>query len=132
MTNQQFTIRQMCDRFEVTPRTLRFYEAKELITPERVGQRRVYTKREAARIQLILLGKKFGFSLEELRKLLNMYYLNDAQATQLSEVFSLAKKRLNEMKAQRNELDATIKDLESRIAWGANMVASQKQQQAAH
>lgn len=131
MTNKIFTIRQMCDRFEVTPRTLRFYEAKELISPQRVGQRRVYTKREAARIQLILLGKKFGFSLEELRKLLNLYYLDDAQATQLSEVFALAKKRLTEMKAQRDELDTTIKDLESRVAWGAKMVTSQKQQQAA-
>lgn len=131
MTNQEFTIRQMCDRFEVTPRTLRFYEAKELIAPARVGQRRVYSKREAARIQLILLGKKFGFSLEELRKLLDLYYLDDAQATQLSEVFSLAKTRLTEMKSQRDELDATINDLEGRIAWGAKMVASQRPKQAA-
>ncbi|MBV1863239.1 MAG: MerR family DNA-binding transcriptional regulator [Rhodobacteraceae bacterium] len=130
MTDQVFSIRQMCDRFNVTPRTLRFYEAKELIAPLREGQRRVYSKREAARVHLILLGKKFGFSLEELRQLLDLYYLDDAQQTQLTQTFAMATKRLDALKAQRDELNVAINDLETRIKWGAKMITPQKQQAA--
>ena len=65
MQNDQMTIREMCDLFDVTPRTLRFYEAKELIAPIRDGQKRLYTKRDRARLKLILRGKKFGFSLRK-------------------------------------------------------------------
>jgi len=71
------TIRQMCDAFNVTARTLRFYEAKELISPIRQGQKRLFTKRDRARLKLILRGKKFGFSLEDIRQLLEMYYMED-------------------------------------------------------
>ncbi|NCX83726.1 MAG: MerR family transcriptional regulator, partial [Rhodobacteraceae bacterium] len=81
MQNDQKTIREMCDLFDVTPRTLRFYEAKELIAPIRDGQKRLYTKRDRARLKLILRGKKFGFSLEEIRQLLEMYYMQDQQQT---------------------------------------------------
>ena len=70
MTDELMTIRQMCDAFEVTARTLRFYEAKELIAPIREGQKRLFTKRDRARLKLILRGKRFGFSLEEIRQLL--------------------------------------------------------------
>ena len=59
----------MCDAFDVTPRTLRFYEAKELLFPERDGQKRLFTKRDRARLKLILRGKRFGFKLEEIRQL---------------------------------------------------------------
>src|SRR6056297_2417478 len=62
------TIREMCDAFDVTPRTLRFYEAKELLFPIREGQKRLFTKRDRARLKLILRGKRFGFSLEEIRQ----------------------------------------------------------------
>jgi len=64
------TIREMCDAYRVTPRTLRFYEAKELISPVRAGSKRLYTKTDRARLQLILRGKRFGFSLEDIRQLL--------------------------------------------------------------
>ena len=131
MTDDFFTIRQMCDRFQVTPRTLRFYESKELIAPKREGQRRLYTKREVGRIKLILLGKKFGFSLEELRQLLDLYYLGDAQATQLEETFKVAQKHLSDMKTRRDELDEAIADLERRLAWGEKMISAQKQEKAA-
>lgn len=131
MSDPKFTIRQMCDQFQVTPRTLRFYESKELIAPERAGQRRLYSKREVGRIKLILLGKKFGFSLEELRQLLDMYYLEDAQATQLEETFKVAQKHLSDMKVRRDELNDTIVELERRIKWGEEMIASQRQEKAA-
>jgi DNA-binding transcriptional MerR regulator len=118
------TIRQMCDAFNVTARTLRFYEAKELISPIRQGQKRLFTKRDRARLKLILRGKKFGFSLEDIRQLLEMYYMEDQQATQLKNTFQLANKRLAELKEQRDDLDQTIRELEAQIEWGAEFMRS--------
>ena len=118
------TIRQMCDAFNVTARTLRFYEAKELISPIRQGQKRLFTKRDRARLKLILRGKKFGFSLEDIRQLLEMYYMEDQQATQLKNTFQLANKRLAELKEQRDNLDQTIRELEAQIEWGAEFMRS--------
>ncbi|MGB1033889.1 MAG: MerR family transcriptional regulator, partial [Primorskyibacter sp.] len=73
----------MCDAFDVTPRTLRFYESKELLFPQREGQKRLFTKRDQARLKLILRGKRFGFSLEEIRQLLDLYHIGDQQHTQM-------------------------------------------------
>jgi len=122
--NDLMTIRQMCDAFNVTARTLRFYEAKELISPIRQGQKRLFTKRDRARLKLILRGKKFGFSLEDIRQLLEMYYMEDQQATQLKNTFQLANKRLAELKEQRDDLDQTIRELEAQIEWGAEFMRS--------
>jgi DNA-binding transcriptional MerR regulator len=122
MQNDQMTIREMCDLFDVTPRTLRFYEAKELIAPIRDGQKRLYTKRDRARLKLILRGKKFGFSLEEIRQLLEMYYMQDQQQTQMTKTYELAQVRLQELKRQREELDQTIEDLEEQLRWGADLI----------
>jgi len=122
MQNDQMTIREMCDLFDVTPRTLRFYEAKELIAPIREGQKRLYTKRDRARLKLILRGKKFGFSLEEIRQLLEMYYMQDQQQTQMTKTYELAQVRWQELKRQREELDQTIEDLEEQLRWGADLI----------
>ena len=122
MQNDQMTIREMCDLFDVTPRTLRFYEAKELIAPIRDGQKRLYTKRDRARLKLILRGKKFGFSLEEIRQLLEMYYMRDQQQTQITKTYELAQVRLQELKRQREELDQTIEELEEQLRWGADLI----------
>src|SRR5210317_1339720 len=124
MQNNQMTIREMCDLFDVTPRTLRFYEAKELIAPVRDGQKRLYTKRDRARLKLILRGKKFGFSLEEIRQLLEMYYMQDQQETQLKTTYELAQKRLAQLEKQREDLDQVIKDLQDQIAWGFEFMRS--------
>ena len=84
MNTDTMTIRQMCDAYDVTPRTLRFYEAKELLFPERLGQKRLFTKRDRARLKLIIRGKRFGFSLEEIRQLLDLYHVGDQQETQFN------------------------------------------------
>jgi DNA-binding transcriptional MerR regulator len=126
MQNDQMTIREMCDLFDVTPRTLRFYEAKELIAPIRDGQKRLYTKRDRARLKLILRGKKFGFSLEEIRQLLEMYYMQDQQQTQMTKTYELAQIRLQELKRQREELDQTIDELEEQLRWGADLIKGMK------
>ncbi len=124
MTNDTMTIRAMCDEFEVTPRTLRFYEAKELLFPIRDGQKRLFTKRDRARLKLILRGKRFGFSLEEIRQLLDLYDKGDQQFTQLSRAYEIAKERLADMQRQRVELDAAIQDLRDQMKWGDQMLAS--------
>jgi DNA-binding transcriptional MerR regulator len=131
MTDDVMTIRQMCDAFEVTPRTLRFYEAKELLFPVREGQRRWFTRRDRARLKLILRGKRFGFTLEDIRQLLDLYDMGDQQATQLERTYELAQKRLAEMISQRDELDLAIAELKEQIEWGAQMLRSTKQRAAA-
>jgi DNA-binding transcriptional MerR regulator len=125
------TIREMCDTFEVTPRTLRFYEAKELLFPIREGQKRLFTKRDRARLNLILRGKRFGFSLEEIRQLLDMYDMGDQQHTQLATTYEIAKQRLDDMIGQRDELNEAIEDLKSQIKWGEKMLASMNSAQKA-
>ena len=124
MTTETMTIREMCDAFNVTPRTLRFYEAKELLFPIREGQKRLFTKRDRARLKLILRGKRFGFSLEEIRQLLDLYYMDDQQKTQIERTYAIARERLADMEAQRDELTETINDLREQLEWGERLIAS--------
>ena len=116
------TIREMSDAFQITPRTLRFYEAKELLFPVREGQKRLFTKRDRARLKLILRGKRFGFSLEEIRQLLEMYDVSDPEQTQLKETYAIAQKHLQELKNKRDELDEVIADFEDQIKWGESIL----------
>ena len=124
MSETTMTIRQMCDAFDVTPRTLRFYEAKELLFPVREGQKRLFTKRDRARLKLILRGKRFGFSLEEIRQLLDLYDMGDQQQTQLARTYEIARDRLADMELQRDELTEAIDDLKNQLKWGEKMLAS--------
>ena len=126
MTDEIMTIRQMCDAFEVTPRTLRFYEAKELLFPIREGQKRLFTRRDRARLKLILRGKRFGFSLEEIRQLLDLYDMGDQQQTQLVRTFEIAQERLADLVKQRDELNEAIDDLREQLKWGEEMLASMR------
>ncbi|MDA8739923.1 MerR family DNA-binding transcriptional regulator [Rhodobacteraceae bacterium] len=132
MTDIPMTIREMSDAFQITPRTLRFYEAKELLFPVREGQKRLFTKRDRARLKLILRGKRFGFSLEEIRQLLEMYDVSDPEQTQLKETYTIAQKHLQELKNKRDELDGVIADFEEQIKWGESILrASGSMQDAA-
>ncbi|MFY0661636.1 MAG: MerR family DNA-binding transcriptional regulator [Shimia sp.] len=118
MSEETMTIREMCDVYDVTPRTLRFYESKELLFPVREGQKRLFTKRDRARLKLILRGKRFGFSLEEIRQLLDLYDMGDQQATQMQRTYEVAKHRLKDMEEQRDELNEAIDDLREQLKWG--------------
>jgi DNA-binding transcriptional MerR regulator len=113
----------MCAAFGVTPRTLRFYEARELLFPIRQGQKRLFTRRCRARLTLILQGKRFGFSLEDIRQLLDLYDIGDGQATQLARTRALAVERLAAMEAQRAELDTAIADLKQQLARAETLIA---------
>ena len=131
MSDQLMTIREMCAAFGVTPRTLRFYESKELLFPVREGQKRLFTKRDRARLKLILRGKRFGFSLEEIRQLLDLYDMDDQQITQLTRTYDIAKDRLADMERQRAELDEAIAELKEQLDWGAQMIGALKRPDAA-
>lgn len=116
------TISEMCAEYDVTPRTLRFYEYKELLQPRREGQKRLFTKRDKARLKLILRGKRFGFSLDEIRELLDLYYVGDQQATQLARTYERALLRMQGMREQRAELDVAIDDLQRNLDLVAQML----------
>lgn len=118
------TIGQMCEEFDVTPRTLRFYESKELLFPKREGSRRLFTRSDRARLVLILRGKRFGFSLEEIRQLLDLYEIGDQQRTQIARTYSVAQERLEAMRAQRDELAAAIQELEEQMDHARDILKS--------
>ena len=118
------TIRQMCDEFDVTARTLRFYETKELLSPIREGQKRLYTKRERARLKLILRGKRFGLDLEKIRQILNLYNMADEGQTQLARSLEVAKERFVELTEQHDELKLALEELDELIRWGEHEIMS--------
>jgi len=110
MTDTRISFKDMCAMFDVTPRTLRYYEYIELISPEKDGRARFYGPREVARMKLILRGRRFGFSLEEIRQWL-LIYGKKGERPQLEAWLQLADRQLVELDRQRAELDASIADL---------------------
>ncbi|MDO9641452.1 MAG: MerR family DNA-binding transcriptional regulator [Pseudotabrizicola sp.] len=106
----RLSFKEMCARFDVTPRTLRYYEYIELLSPEKEGRARFYGPRELARMTLILRGRRFGFSLEEIRQWLLMYR-QEGTRPQYETFLGLADRQLAELERQKAELDATIDDL---------------------
>jgi len=116
-------IREMCAAFGVTPRTLRFYEQRGLIAPGRRGSQRVYSRRDRARLTLVLRGRRFGFSLDEIGELLDLYDRDDRQLTQLRRTRELARARLAEMQRRRAELDEAIAELQAELAWADAVLA---------
>jgi len=110
MTETRLSFKEMCARFDVTPRTLRYYEYIELLAPEKEGRARYYGPREVARMKLILRGRRFGFSLEEIRQWL-LIYGKKGERPQLEAWLQLADRQLLELEKQKAELDASIADL---------------------
>lgn len=109
------TIRQMCEAHDVTPRALRFYESRALLAPRRVGQQRLYGRRERVRLELILRGKRFGFSLDQIRHLLELYDPSTDNRAQITATLTTARARLADMRRQAQELAAAIEELTARI-----------------
>lgn len=110
MSEQRLSFKEMCTRFDVTARTLRYYEYIELLAPLKEGRARFYGPREVARMTLILRGRRFGFSLEEIRQWL-LLYAQKGTREQYQVWIQLANRQLAELERQRAELDATIADL---------------------
>ena len=108
--NERINFKDMCARFDVTPRTLRYYEYIELLAPLKDGRARFYGPREVARMTLILRGRRFGFSLEEIRQWLDLYGKTGTKP-QMQVMIELADRQLAVLATQKAELEATISDL---------------------
>ncbi|MFN4101373.1 MAG: MerR family transcriptional regulator [Pararhodobacter sp.] len=112
MSETRLSFKEMCTKFDVTPRTLRYYEYIELLHPEKEGRNRLYGPREVARMTLILRGRHFGFALEELRQWLLIYEKQGTKA-QLETFVQAADRQLEVLARQQQDLAITIADLEN-------------------
>jgi DNA-binding transcriptional MerR regulator len=106
-----FTIRELTKEFDVSARTLRFYEEKGLLAPRREGEKRLYGRRDRARLRYVLMGKRVGFSLEEVREMLDLYDLGDGRHTQLQVALSKFQERTARLEEQRADIDRAIAEL---------------------
>lgn len=111
MASDRMTFKEMCSEFEVTPRTLRYYEYIELLQPEREGRSRFYTPREVARMKLILRGRKWGFSLEDIRQWLEMYSTTPDNTEQMQTLVDAADKQITELESRKEHIDEAITEL---------------------
>lgn len=115
--HRTFSIRQLSKEFDVTARALRFYEDKGLISPERKGQTRIYSARDRARLQLILRGKRLGFSLVEIHEILDLYSPKDHGASQMRATLVKYRGQIETLKRQREDIDAAIHDMQDGCVW---------------
>jgi DNA-binding transcriptional MerR regulator len=106
-----FTIRDLTKEFGVSARTLRFYEEKHLLDPRRNGEQRLYSRRDRARLRYVLMGKSVGFSLEDVREMLDLYDLGDGQRTQLQVALAKFQERVVRLERQRADIDRAIAEL---------------------
>ena len=109
--NALLGIQDVARKLGVTLRALRFYEKEGLIKPERVGTTRVYTRREIARMQLILRGKRLGFSIREIAEFLDLYDADPEHKEQMQRLIDKVRERLSELEEQRVALELTIEEL---------------------
>ena len=116
----------LADQFGITLRALRFYEDKGLITPQRSGTTRLYSYRDRARLKLILLGRKVGFSLREVKQLLDLYNPSEANATQLRATLEKTAKQQDKLIAQRDAIDEAISELHKLMSTVSNLLEMPK------
>jgi len=109
---ETFTITQLAEEFGVTTRAIRFYEDKDLIHPGRNGLNRVYGRRDRARLNLILRGKRLGFSLADIKEMLDLYDLDDGQREQMRVTLHKGRERLEALQQQRQDIEDAIGELE--------------------
>jgi DNA-binding transcriptional MerR regulator len=121
-----FTISQLAEAFEVTPRALRFYETKGLLNPRRNGQTRLYSRRDRARLSLVLRGKRVGFSLTEIKEMLDLYDLENGHETQWRHALAKFQERIDALERQRKDIDDAITELRDQIGLVEGLIQSKK------
>ena len=112
MSETRLSFKEMCAKYDVTPRTLRYYEYIELLSPEKEGRSRFYGAKELARMTLILRGRRFGFSLEDIRQWL-LIYENEGTEAQMREWVALADRQMIELEEQQKQLQETMSELKN-------------------
>ena len=125
MTDTRLNFKDMCAKFDVTPRTLRYYEYIELLQPERDGRARFYSAREVARMTLIMRGRRWGFPLEDIRQFLLVYEEHGTKA-QLQHWIDMADGKLVELEQQRRDLNTAIEELTENRRETLETLASKK------
>lgn len=123
---KNFSIRDLVKEFEVSARTLRFYEEKGLLSPHRQGQERIYSRRDRARLKYIQMGKCVGFSLEEIGEMLDLYDLGDRQVTQLRVTLGKIDERVRRLEHQKVEIGRALAELMHARKMIESMLASRE------
>lgn len=113
MTDTRLSFKEMCARFDVTPRTLRYYEYIELLSPDRDGRARFYKARDVARMKLIMRGRRFGFSLEDIRQWLDLYESNQGNRHQMEVWIERADEQMAELESRKAQLEEAIAELQA-------------------
>ena len=108
---EKLTLKEMCAKFDVTPRTLRYYEYIELLQPDKHGRTRLFGIKEIARLELILRGRRFGFSLEEIRQWLELYNQDSNNKTQMEAWLEMSGNQIKELEYRKLQLEETIQEL---------------------
>ncbi len=129
MESEISTITELAREFEITPRAIRFYEDKGLLSPQRRGQNRIYNKKDKIRLDLIVKGKRIGLTLAEIKDILDLYELEDGAVTQFRFAINRFKERIVEFEKQKQDIDATISDLRSGIAQLEGLLAKKLDEQ---
>jgi DNA-binding transcriptional MerR regulator len=109
--SELFSVNQLAQELDVTPRAIRFYEVKGLIAPRRAGTTRVFDRRDRARLLLVLRGKRLGFSLAEIRDYLDLYDADRSKATQVTVLLTKTRARIAELEQQQRDLEQTLGEL---------------------